>query len=433
LTRDRTRVQVRRAALASAIGTDNRVVRLFLYNTGRGASLSASVLPRRPARTQARCSRCDLFRGLRRTADRGGHLRALGRPDRPKTTLIITLLVMGIASAVIVILPGTATIGVAAPLLLVTLRVLAGHAVGGEWSGSVLLTMEWGDQNRPVCSKFRQIGGPGRAGAGTGGMTLLSATMVDDAFNSWGWRLPSWPPVQVAVGLVIRLRSSETPMFTKVLTKQDREHPVAEVVRRHWREILLSAGLRSPSRCRSTCSHVRLDLRRAAPPLQQEFELTAVLVGAAVELATIPYFSHLSDRWAENGVSPGRRGHPPGCLRSRTSRADLRRPVLIFTRSCCPWVVHSMMYGTAGRADRRELPKRICVTGAPGLGYNWHRCSRGGPAPLVADVAASRDRGRRTRISYIRRGRGHHGVCCVALPAVRVSHRRRSGSTVVLE
>ena len=136
-----------------------------------------------------------------------------------KTTLIITLLVMGIASAAIGILPGTASIGVAAPLLLVTLRVLQGIAVGGEWSGSVLLTMEWGDQKRRgLLGSFAQIGVPVGLVLGTGGMTLLSATMSDETFDSWGWRVPFLASlVLVAVGLVIRLKILETPMFKNVL------------------------------------------------------------------------------------------------------------------------------------------------------------------------------------------------------------------------
>ena len=164
-----------------------------------------------------------------------------------KTTLIITLLVMGLASAVIGIMPGTATIGVAAPLLLVILRVLQGIAVGGEWSGSVLLTMEWGDQKRRgLLGSFAQIGVPVGLVLGTGGMTLLSATMSEDAFDSWGWRIPFLASlILVAVGLVIRLRILETPMFAKVLEQgKTASAPVKDAIKHHWREILLSAGVR---------------------------------------------------------------------------------------------------------------------------------------------------------------------------------------------
>src|SRR5205814_5972088 len=136
-----------------------------------------------------------------------------------KATLIVTLLVMGISSATVGILPGTAVIGFAAPLLLVLLRLVQGLAIGGEWSGSVLLAMEWGDQRRRgLLGSFAQVGVPVGLVLGTGGMTLLSATMSDDAFDSWGWRVPFLASlILVAVGLVIRLKILETPMFARVL------------------------------------------------------------------------------------------------------------------------------------------------------------------------------------------------------------------------
>src|SRR5207248_4618051 len=145
------------------------------------------------------------------------------------------------------ILPGTAVIGFAAPLLLVLLRLVQGIAIGGEWSGSVLLAMEWGDQRRRgLLGSFAQVGVPVGLVLGTGGMTLLSATLSADAFNSWGWRIPFLASVVlVAVGLVIRLRILETPMFARLIAGQKiARTPVMDVIRRHWKELLLSAGLR---------------------------------------------------------------------------------------------------------------------------------------------------------------------------------------------
>ena len=115
--------------------------------------------------------------------------------------------------------PGPPRSGSRAPLLLVLLRVVQGIAIGGEWSGSVLLTMEWGDQEkRGLLGSFAQIGVPVGLVLGTGGMTLLSATLSPDEFNSWGWRIPFLASlVLVAVGLVIRLKILETPMFAKLV------------------------------------------------------------------------------------------------------------------------------------------------------------------------------------------------------------------------
>ena len=150
-----------------------------------------------------------------------------------------------------------------------TLRVLQGIAIGGEWSGSVLLTMEWGDQNkRGLLGSFAQVGVPVGLVLGTGGMTLLSATLSDEAFNSWGWRVPFLASlILVAVGLVIRLKILETPMFAKVLEpRKGREHPG------QGRDPAPLAGDpavggRRGSRADAVLPvhHIRADLRRRAP------------------------------------------------------------------------------------------------------------------------------------------------------------------------
>src|ERR1700754_2607159 len=232
------RVQVRRAALASTIGTTIEWYDFFLYNTAAALVFPHLFFPASSTYAGAMQSFATYFVGFAPRPSGAAIFGHWGDRTGRKTTLIITLLVMGIASAVIGMLPGTATIGVAAPVLLVALRVLQGIAVGGEWSGSVLLTMEWGDQNRRgLLGSFAQIGVPVGLVLGTGGMTLLSATMSDDAFNSWGWRVPFLASlVLVAVGLVIRLKILETPMFSKVLNEgRTATTPVAEVIRRHWR------------------------------------------------------------------------------------------------------------------------------------------------------------------------------------------------------
>ena len=293
------RVQVRRAAMASTIGTTIEWYDFFLYNTAAALVFPHLFFPASSAYAGAMQSFATYFVGFAARPIGAAIFGHWGDRIGRKTTLIITLLVMGLGSAAIGILPGTATIGVAAPLLLVLLRVLQGIAVGGEWSGSVLLTMEWGDQNRRgLMGSFAQVGVPVGLVLGTGGMTLLSATMSDEAFNSWGWRVPFLASlVLVAVGLVIRLKILETPMFSKVLEHgKTASAPVAEAIRRHWREILLSAGARfaeqMPFYLFTTFVLIYVVERHH---YSKTFVLTAVLVGATVELAAIPYFSNLSD------------------------------------------------------------------------------------------------------------------------------------------
>ena len=413
------RVQVRRAALASAIGTTIEWYDFFLYNTAAALVFPHLFFPASSAYAGAMQSFATYFVGFAARPIGAAIFGHWGDRIGRKTTLIITLLVMGIASAVIGILPGTATIGVAAPLLLVALRVLQGIAVGGEWSGSVLLTMEWGDQNRRgLLGSFAQVGVPVGLVLGTGGMTLLSATMSDDTFNSWGWRVPFLASlVLVAVGLVIRLKILETPMFTKVLDQgKTANTPVAAVIRRHWREILLSAGLRfaeqMPFYLFTTFVLIYVVQRHH---YSKTFVLTAVLVGAAVELATIPLFSHLSDSLGRKRVYLT--GAVIAGLFAFPSFAVLTYggAVLIFVAIVLSMIVHSMMYGPQAALIGESFPTHLRYGGA-GLGYQLASVFAGGPAPLVATWLLH-ETGTAYSISvYIVVAAVITVVCCLALP-----------------
>jgi metabolite-proton symporter len=381
------RTQVRRAAYASAIGTTIEWYDFFLYNTAAALVFPHLFFPASSTYAGVMQSFATYFVGFAARPIGAAIFGHWGDRIGRKTTLIITLLVMGISSAVIGMLPGTATIGVAAPLLLVTLRVLQGIAVGGEWSGSVLLTMEWGDQKRRgLLGSFAQIGVPVGLVLGTGGMTLLSATMSDDAFNSWGWRVPFLASlVLVVVGLAIRLKILETPMFAKVLQQgKTASTPVAEVIRRHWREILLSAGVRfaeqMPFYLFTTFVLTYVVQRHH---YGKTFVLTSVLVGATIELAAIPYFSHLSDRvgrkrvYMTGAIIAGVFAFPYFAALNHGGQ------VLIFIVIVLSMIVHAMMYGPQAALIGESFPTHLRYGGA-GLGYQLASVFAGGPAPLVA-------------------------------------------------
>jgi MFS family permease len=279
--------------------------------------------------------------------------------------------------------------------------------------------MEWGDQKRRgLLGSFAQIGVPVGLVLGTGGMTLLSATMSDDAFNSWGWRVPFWASlVLVAVGLVIRLKILETPMFTRVLAQgKAASTPVAEVIRRHWREILLSAGLRfaeqMPFYLFTTFVLTYVVQRHH---YSKTFVLTAVLVGATVELATIPYFSHLSDSigrkrvYLAGAVIAGLFAFPYFAVLTYGG------PALIFIAVVLSMIVHSMMYGPQAALIGESFPTHLRYGGA-GLGYQFASVFAGGPAPLLATWLLH-ETGTPYSISvYIVVAAVITVVCCLALP-----------------
>ena len=373
--------------MASAIGTTIEWYDFFLYNTAAALVFPHLFFPASSAYAGAMQSFATYAVGFAARPVGAAIFGHWGDRIGRKATLIVTLLVMGISSALVGILPKTATIGLAAPLLLVALRLIQGLAIGGEWSGSVLIAMEWGDQRkRGLLASFAQLGVPFGLVLGTGGMTLLSATLSPEAFTSWGWRVPFLLSlVLVAVGLVIRLKIVETPMFAKV--QQERKTarvPVIEVIRHHWREILLSAGLRfseqMPFYLFTTFVLIYVVSRHG---FSRTFVLNAVLAGALCELVAIPLFSHLSDRLGRKRVYLT--GAVLTALIAFPYFAVLTHSgaVLIFVAVVVSLQVHAMQYGPQAALIGESFPTHLRYGGA-GLGYQLASVFAGGPAPLIA-------------------------------------------------
>ena len=163
-----------------------------------------------------------------------------------KRTLISTLLLMGLSTVAIGLLPGPKSIGVAAPIALVVLRALQGLAVGGEWAGAALLTAEYAPQGkRGLYGMFPQLGPPLAFGLSSATFLVTALTMSSESFQSWGWRLPFLVSiVLVAVGLYVRLRIAETPVFRQALARHEQARvPLTDALRHQWREVLLVGGM----------------------------------------------------------------------------------------------------------------------------------------------------------------------------------------------
>jgi MFS transporter, MHS family, shikimate and dehydroshikimate transport protein len=225
-----------------------------------------------------------------------GHLGdRIGR----KFVLVATLLAMGVSTTVIGLVPSFEQIGVAAPVLLILLRVVQGLAVGGEWGGAALIAVEHApDNKRGLYGSFPQVGLPAGLCLATGGMELVSR-LPEAEFFSWGWRIPFlFSAILVIVGLLIRLRIEEPPVFKQVLDAHKQARlPILEAIRHYPKAIVLSAGLRfADNILYYVFTTFGLSYMTAHLGLPRRMVLVAILIAAALELITNPIFGAISDK-----------------------------------------------------------------------------------------------------------------------------------------
>ncbi|MET0693082.1 MAG: MFS transporter [Propionibacteriaceae bacterium] len=224
----------------------------------------------------------------------------LGDKIGRKNVLVITLLLIGIATVAIGLLPTYGTIGIAAPIILVLLRFAQGVGVGGEWGGAVLLSSEFGEpRKRGLWSSAAQLGPPAGNLLANGMLALLTSTMSDETFLSWGWRLAFLvSAVLVAFGLWIRLRLEDTPVFKAIQASGDRpDAPISEVFRTELRGLLSAILCRlAPDILYALFTVFALVYGTTVLGFSSAQVLTATLIGSACQLALIPFAGWLSDR-----------------------------------------------------------------------------------------------------------------------------------------
>ena len=225
-----------------------------------------------------------------------------------KAMLILTLLIMGIATFLIGLLPTYDTIGVWAPILLLVLRFFQGIGLGGEWGGAVLLAVEHSPRNkRGFYGSLIQIGAPAGLLLGTGAFLIVS-NLPEEQFLSWGWRVPFLVSVLlIGVGLFIRLKILETPAFSQVKESgTEARMPMVEVFRDYPKNVLLTMGARlSEGQVFNIFAVFAITYATTQLELTRSTVLYGVLIGAAVECLTLPFFGAFADRFGRRPVYMG--------------------------------------------------------------------------------------------------------------------------------
>lgn len=289
----------RKVALASFIGTSIEWYDFFLYGTASALVFGVLFFPNEEPIIGTLMAFGSFGVGFAARPIGGAIFGNLADRIGRKRVLVATLLIMGIATAAIGLLPTYAQIGVWAPILLVTLRLIQGLGVGGEWGAAVLMSVEHAPAGRKgFFGSIPQMGVPVGTILSTGAFALL-ALLPEEQFLSWGWRIPFLASfLLVIVGLVIRISIEESPEFEKIVASGKVEKmPLAVAVRGHWRTILAAAGTRfSENSTFYVVTVFSITYGVEALGLERSLILNAVLICAAIEFILIPLFGQWSER-----------------------------------------------------------------------------------------------------------------------------------------
>jgi len=400
----KNRRQLLRAILASTIGTVIEWYDFLLYSTVTGLVFARLYFPQAdPSVGTIEAFGVYTVGFIARpigAAIFGHYGDRLGR----KTALVVTLLLMGIATFLVAVVPGYQYIGIWGGVLLTVLRFVQGIGVGGEWGGSVLLSMEWAQSNRHrgFITSWPQFGVP--AGLFLANLAVLAfSRMSGDQFLTWGWRVPFLLSiVLVALGLYIRLGIQETPVFQRLVAERRIERqPVLEVIRRQPREIILTALCRTAEQApfylfTSFVFTYGVDVLH----LDRNFILMAVLGAAILSFVTIPFFGHLSDLLGRKRIYMFGAALTGFYGFAYFRMLDTRMPYLVAIAILLSLVPHDIMYGPQAALIAESFPGRLRYSGAS-LGYQLSSLIAGGPAPLLAAALLTRYRSATPLALYI--------------------------------
>jgi len=379
--------ELRKAVIAATVGTTIEWYDFFIYGTAAGLVFGKLYFPNEDPLTGTLAAFGTYFIGFVGRPIGAAIFGHYGDRIGRKATLIATLMCMGIATFLIALVPSYASIGIWGAVILTVLRVIQGIGVGGEWGGSVLISMEWARSHgsRGLVASWPQFGVP--SGLFLSNLAILAfSAWSGDQFLTWGWRIPFLLSiVLVGIGLWVRLGILETPVFQKLVSERKIERaPILEVIEKQPREIILSALLRMAEQAPFYIfTAFVFAYATGTLKMSRDFVLTAVLTASLVSFISIPLSGHISD------LIGRRKMYLIGAAVTGLfgflyfGMLDTAIPSAVFIAIVLSLIPHDMQYGPQAALIAEAFTPRLRYSGAS-LGYQFASVIAGGPAPIIA-------------------------------------------------
>ena len=381
------RRQLRRAVVASTIGSTIEAYDFLLYSTVTGIVFAKLYFPGSDPLIGTLQAYVIFFIGFVARPIGAALFGHYGDRIGRKYTLIVTLLLTGFATFAVGLVPTYEAIGIWGAVILMLLRLIQGIGLGGEWSGAVLLAMEWAqtDKNRGFIASWPQFGAP--AGLALANLALLGfSALSGDQFLVWGWRIPFLVSiVMIGIGLYVRLGILETPVFAKILAQEQvARAPSLEVFRQQPKEIVLTAFARMAEQAPGYIYGAFIFTYGAnVLAVSRDLLLSALLTASILGFMWAPVAGHLSDRIGR------RRMYMIGAAFSGLygfiyfTLLNTMSPTLIFVAVALSLLPIMTLYGPQAALIAELFAPRLRYSGA-GLGFHLASIIAGGPAPFIA-------------------------------------------------
>jgi metabolite-proton symporter len=386
--RDRETTPLRRVVMASLIGTTIEWYDFFLYGQAAALIFNRLFFPEYDPFVGTLLAFSTYALGFVARPVGGIVFGHYGDRIGRKRLLMLSLILMGVATVLIGLLPTYGQIGIWAPIGLIFLRLVQGFAVGGEWGGAVLMAAEHGDaRRRGLWASWPQAGVAAGSLMASGVLALMAGLQSEEDFMAWGWRVPFLlSALLVVVGWYIRNRVAESPMFQQALEEAEAppKLPAMEVVRQRPKALVLGAGLRigeNISYYILTVFSLTFLVEVAAE--SRSLALNALLIAAAVQFFAIPLFALLSDRigrrpvYAFGGLGLAAWSFIFFPMLASGDQSSIILAIVIGL------VLHSAMYGPQAAFITELFPTRIRYSGVS-LAYQLTSIFAGSLAPIIA-------------------------------------------------